>query len=436
MPTLPPSHELREPLYNEVHARPYEPVTAPEEVSYVAVTGPANVRAAERRHLGELCSSYQLPPPPESANHYRADFGPLRLKWERHSEFSGYKFYRRVADNAPFSISALDLLPERWLARLPGELVVRAHIWVSSAETAPLDLKSIESYFAGDFLIGGGIAGGAGDAYTDLRLQADGAIRFLVVNREMGPHQAGRLVQRLLEIEIYRMMALLAFPFAQALGDRLTVIERELARVTVAVSSSEGEKDSDLLNELTRLAAEVESSVAAGSFRLSATRAYYAIVTQRISELREVRIPGVQTFAEFMSRRFSPAMSTCESVASRHEALSRRVARASELLRTRVEVTREQQNQKLLASLDQRQRLQLRLQATLEVFSIAAITYYVVGLVIYATKGIKAAGVDVDIDIVAGISIPVVAILVAIGVHRIRRMVSRQVPHDEGDWSP
>ena len=128
-------------------------------------------------------------------------------------------------------------------------------------------------------------------------------------------------------------------------------------------------------------------------------------------------------------------MDTCESVAARQESLAQRVARATELLHTRVDVAREQQNQSLLASLDRRQRIQLRLQETVEGLSIAAITYYLVGLVAYLAKAAKASGVPLDPEIAAGIAIPVVAVVVALGVRRIRRMVSKEAPPDEARWS-
>ncbi len=50
-------------------------------------------------------------------------------------------------------------------------------------------------------------------------------------------------------------------------------------------------------------------------------------------------------------------------------------------------VTREEQNQKILGSMDRRANLQLRLQQTVEGLSVAAITYYIVGLVYYGAKG-------------------------------------------------
>jgi len=66
-----------------------------------------------------------------------------------------------------------------------------------------------------------------------------------------------------------------------------------------------------------------------------------------IAELREVGIPGLQTFGEFTERRLAPAMNTCRAIAGRQESLSQRVARANQLLATRVDLTRERQNQAL-----------------------------------------------------------------------------------------
>ena len=222
------------------------------------------------------------------------------------------------------------------------------------------------------------------------------------------------------------MFALLALPLAREVGARLAAAERELAGITVLMVTQGAADEPGLLDRLTRLAAEVESELAASSYRFGAARAYYGLVRSRIAELREQRIPGIQTIDEFMQRRLAPAMSTCESVARRQAELSERVARASDLLRTRVDIVREMQNQELLASMNRRARLQLRLQETVEGLSVAAITYYLVGLVGYAAKALKSAGYAVDAEIAMGLSIPLVALLAAVGIRYVRRSVAKE----------
>ena len=70
--------------------------------------------------------------------------------------------------------------------------------------------------------------------------------------------------------------------------------------------------------------------------------------------------------------------------------MSERVARATQLLSTRVDIARSRQNQAVLEQMNRRTKLQLRLQQTVEGLSVAAITYYIVGLTGYAAKGLNA----------------------------------------------
>jgi uncharacterized membrane-anchored protein len=214
-------------------------------------------------------------------------------------------------------------------------------------------------------------------------------------------------------------MALLALPIARRLAPQLLAMERALAALTEHIGRNDG-TDEKLLGDLTRLAADVERSLAASQYRFGASRAYHDLVRARIAELRERRLPGIQTIDEFMTRRLAPAMATCASVSQRLRDLSERVAQASGLLSTRVEIAREQQNQALLASMDRRARLQLRLQQTVEGLSVAAVSYYVVGLVGYGAKALKAGGLSVDPDLAVGAAIPVVVLLVAWAVRRVR----------------
>jgi uncharacterized membrane-anchored protein len=221
------------------------------------------------------------------------------------------------------------------------------------------------------------------------------------------------------------MMASLALPVARDLAPLLTRGEQELAKITAALVSAKAEDEPSLLDRLTRLGAEIDSREAASHYRFSAANAYYELVQRRIADLRENRLEGIQLFQEFTERRLAPAMNTLRAVALRQESLTERLARAVQLLSTRVDITRERQNQNVLESMNRRVKLQLRLQQTVEGLSVAAVTYYVVGLVGYAAKGVKATGIEINPDIAIAVSIPVIAALTAYGVHRIRRVVRR-----------
>lgn len=424
-------HPQRLELNDEVHARPPEALSTPARITFLALYTAWQERDAQHRHLADLVRRYGLEPPPPRANHYSADLGAFRVKWERHTEFTRYKFIAPGCDaREPFGQPAISLLPRDWIAGLPGEVLVATNVALLHQENAALDVGDLaDRLFAGNTLIGSHVGGGNGTALTDLRVHPDRFGRLLLLDHRMTRRQAGRMVQRLLEIDAYRILALLALPVARELAPALAGHEQELAEITAALARA-GEADEPLLLErLTRLEAAISKRAAETHYRFSAANAYHELVQRRIAELREERIEGMQTFGEFMQRRLAPAMHTCRALAARQEALSTRAARVTQLLSTRVDITRERQNQAVLESMNRRAKLQLRLQETVEGLSVAAVTYYVVGLIGYAAKSLKAAHLPVEPDITTGIAIPLVAVLVALGVRRTRRWIARR----EGD---
>ncbi len=421
---LPADHPLRRELHDEIHARPPEALRAPLRLTFLALYSDPSNRDAEWEHVCALAARYGVEVPAQGVNHLSLDLGPFRLKWERHSEFARYKFIVAGECADPYADTAIARVPADWLAGLRGQTVVAAHAALVAAGSVDTSADALAARsFGGNVLIGSGIADGAGEAYTDFQLH-DGFSRLLVVDRSMTPRQAGRMMQRLLEIETYRMMALLALPVAHALSPDLAQAERELAGITTQLVDSSEADEPVLLDRLTRLEAGIERRAAENAYRFSAAVAYYELVQRRIAELREVRMQGLQTFQEFTERRLAPAMNTCRAAAARQESLSERVARATQLLSTRVDVTREKQNQAVLESMNRRAAAQLRLQQTVEGLSVAAITYYVVGLIGYGAKGLKALGVPLEPEVVTAISIPIVLALGIAGVRKVHRMVA------------
>jgi uncharacterized membrane-anchored protein len=419
---LPDNHPQRIVINDEVHARPSGPLRTPVRVSYLALLSGWASRDAEWQHVSALATHFGKPPPAAKANHYSADLGPFRLVWERHTEFARYTIIVPGTGSGA-EATALAQVPADWIRNLAGQVLVAVHATLIARDVPPE--PAARELFGSNVLIGCSIAGKAATAWTDFRIQPDGFSRLLVQDLGMTPNQAGRNLQRLLEIETYRMMALLALPVARELTPQLARYERELAEITASLADGSVADEPVLLDRLTRLEAEIENQEAGNHYRFNAAAAYYDLVQTRIRELREERIEGLQTFREFTERRLAPAMNTCRAVAGRQEALSQRVSRATQLLSTRVDLTRERQNQAVLTSLDARARQQLRLQATVEALSIAAVSYYIVGLIGFLAKGAKALGLHADPEVIQGISVPLVLFGTAFVVRKIRKMVTR-----------
>jgi uncharacterized membrane-anchored protein len=384
--------------------------------------------------LADFCARFGVPAPAGNAKYFFHDFGRFRLKWECHTEFASFTVVNAtsspLAGATPFARMPSSELPEDWLLSLQGRLLVATHILLDNATASAEDLApQMRQLFDTNAIVGSG-ASQAAQVWTDFRIHADGFARFVVLDAGLKGMQAGRLVQRLLEIETYRVMALLGLPMAQQAAPVLNDIEAELASVTREMvasqkpgrSEEEGMQDEqDLLQQITLLASRLEQLSVDDSYRFSASQAYFGLVMARIHELREQRVEGVPTIEEFMQRRLTPAMNTCTATAHRQEVLAERIANTNSLLRTRVGIRQERQNSQILESMNTRAAQQLRLQQAVEGLSVAAISYYLVGLLGYLLKGAKAAGLPVNTDLATGVAVPVLAVVVWMGLRALRR---------------
>jgi len=425
---LPPDDTLRLQLHNEVHARPPASLQLPALVVFVAVLNEGVARQREWEHLRQLPGQGDLALESLNDNFLRLRLDGYTVKWERHTEFTRYSLVQ-LLPSSDVAKSAHDLasqsaLPLRWLRHIPGTTVVAVSMAMVHGDLADLAhsgplMEQARQWLGGSQLVASLLGNGHSCALTEFQIGSDGFERMLVV-APLGTSQAraGRISQRLLEIETYRLMALRGLPVAKGLGPMLGQAEDALSGITARLENKSA-SDQELLDDLVALAARVERAIAEHSYRFSATQAYYTLVGQRIAELREKVVPGTQTIGEFMQRRLSPAMATVAATSQRLVNLSERVSRTSALLRTRVDIASEQQNQQLLEKLTRGQEMQLRLQTTVEGLSIAAISYYVVSLSYYGTKALKSAGLSVNPDIATGALIP----LVLWGVWRMTRRI-------------
>lgn len=436
------NHPSRVPLAAEVHSRPFLLLDAPESLTHLAVYSHQGMDhvgdnpRAQHDMLSALCAHFGVVRPSEEAKYFFHDFGRFRLKWECHTEFSSYTFAERHDAELPvidaFSRVPLSHLPHEWLLDLQGKIIVAAHVVLDRSDGVPdVVTQGLRRVFEGHVLVGSQVLQG-GEIWTDFLIQSDGFSRFVVRDVGLREQQAGRLIQRVLEIETYRMMALLGLPHAQQAAPVLNLIEGELAMLTAtmvdtdALASSslmDADDEQALLRHITSLAARIEKLSLDNSYRFSASQAYFRLVQSRIEELREIRIEGVPTVGEFMDRRLAPAMSTCASIARRQEALAERIAHTNDLLRTRVGIVQEQQNRKILQSMNTRAAQQLRLQQAVEGLSVVAISYYLAGLFNYAGKAAKAAGWPINPDIATGILVPLIAIGVWLSLRRMHKNI-------------
>lgn len=420
-----PDHPLRYATVNELHARPFPTLQVPSMACYLAIKEPVDAanrdRARDRAHLLALLNRHGTDHPPPEATHFSGPIGRSDLKWESHTEFVTYSAFTPGLSARAFDPIEAEVFPAAWLAEAQGKRLTSVLIRVEAmpeSETAMLAL--LEDWFVAESLAVARVVDGAAVVAGDFRIDPAGHMRFAVFVRPgTGARRVGRIVQRLCEIETYRAMSMLGLMRSRQLTAKLNALDPKLAALVGGLDTAEPSPDKALHN-LLAISAELESLAVQFSFRFGATAAYEAIVGQRIEVLREQRIEGRQTFAEFMMRRYDPAMRTVKSSESRLAAMAERAERAAELLRTRVDVERSAQNQKLLESMDQRADLQLRLQRTVEGLSTVAISYYAVNLAAYLLEPL-AERFHIGHGLLLAGLVPVVVLGVWLMVRRIRK---------------
>jgi uncharacterized membrane-anchored protein len=412
-------HPLRATILGEVHARPFTPIATPRRVLHFAFDTSGDAAKRDRAALADFCARRQLEQLKPSAKQHRIAFSGAMLRWEQHSEFTTYTWELPSPDVTPFHPAAGSLATPMASLPQPGPLLVALDLHLLAEKKRKL---AITKLFDRASLAVAENSDGCALFATDFQADAAGFVRILVLDRGLGAERAGAVVQRIIELETYRTLALLALPEAQRLMPSINRIETRLGEVTEEMRRTDQLIDNHrLLDELTELAAELEAGAAASLFRFGASRAYNEIVQLRLQTIGERKVEGLPTWSSFLARRMAPAMRTCLTTEERQSNLSEKLARAANLLRTRVDVDMERQNRDLLKSMNERTRLQLRLQTTVEGLSVAAVSYYVVGLFGYLVKGLHDKGIPIDISLATALFVPFAILAIWWVVRRIRR---------------
>lgn len=415
-------HAERDAVLNELHARPFEAVTSPcRAIRFAFLTDAAQMNA-NAEALTRYCTTHRLADLSATAKHRRIAFPGAILRWEQHSEFTTYTWLLEGAagDEGDRSDEAA---PPPLIAAAMNEIgQPGAHLVSIDLHVAGGDTPDLARLFDPSSLAASDVLGGHATIATDFQVDDNGFVRFLLQNHGLASVETGGLVLRILEIETYRCFALLGLPQAHRIMPVIRNAEDRLTHImTVMTNGGSGlETNRELLDEITSLAARVEADAAIAGYRFAASAAYDDIVRQRLEVIGEKPLGGWPTLAEFLGRRLNPAMRTCQTLNTRMHDLNKKLTRAANLLRTRIDVEIEQQNRDLLAAMSERARMQLRLQQTVEGLSVAAISYYVASLLHYVFESAEHY-LPVSATVATGISIPFVVIVLAILLWRVKR---------------
>jgi len=155
-------------------------------------------------------------------------------------------------------------------------------------------------------------------------------------------------------------------------------------------------------------------------------------VKDRLADLRESPLGGLQRIGEFLDRRLAPALATVASTERRQHGLAEGITRAGGMLRARVEVQLARQNRDLLEAVAVRSEAQLRLSQAVEGLSVFAISYYAVSLLKLWSDGLPFFGLYQAPQWASALMVPLVMVLVVLGLRRARAALSTE-PSNPGE---
>jgi uncharacterized membrane-anchored protein len=451
----------------ELHSRPFPVAAFPTRVINLVwqctSEGQMSLEFSHDR-LNALCNHFNVTGPARTAVFFQANFPGFVLLWERHREFVSYTFLREGPFDYvhPFE-SGTEILPPHWLGQFferdsqqPGQLLVAMQmalepirddrttewsevcyylIFGTILRSHRLYHFQVERVFDNAYVLGSDVAAGSASVFTDYRVAASGYSRVLIRQKApMDRQRVGRMIKRLIDAEVYRVLALQALPVARRLSPTLTALSQRLQTTMQRLSDSSTTHDERaILEELSMMSTQLEDLSVGAAYRLSAAQAYAALVQEKFMFLKltaPLDAPAVrhgdQSFSGFVSRRLNPSMRFCESVSKQTSDLCVTLQRATRLLQTRINVRQQETNAALLRSMNERAELQVRIQETVEGLSVVCISYYATGLVGYLFKGIHGLhALPLYPDTMTGLAAP----LVVLAVWRSLQWTKRKI-HD------
>lgn len=405
-------HPARAAALEELHARPSLSIAGEACVARFVFVFDAQYAGRDHELISSLCNEAGVEAPGPGARALHFQWKDLEARWERHNEFVTYTFISHGGPKRSF---------ERARARLqegqPGPLVtsLRLAIHRSAPGSAPKPI--------GGFTCASLVNKDRALIETSFQADSNGIVDIALSCNDLSPSETGATAQWALEFETYRMLALLALPIARKVGAMVRDTEILLGELTRRLADQQiGESTEALYLQLTETAGRIEAEITSSTYRFAAARAYGAIVEDRLARLGERSVDERSKVGPFLVTRLTPALRTCESMQLALQDLARRTARAADLIRTRIDLQLSRQNIELLQTLNQRTKLQMRLQQTVEGLSIAAVSYYILGLIGYLAKGAMEAGLsNIEPGIVIAALMPIVVLTLAFAVLRVRR---------------
>lgn len=412
-------HPYRDAVLAELHARPVELVETNMRVRRLVLAVPTRsgaMRAAIAR-FEDFAKAKGYAVNNEGGRQFQFQTAERMVSWEFHTEFITLTWYSSLTDaeNLPADIG-LDALDQ-------AELVGAMRVDMIDEPELP---ERVFPSFNPTSLCFVAVEFGNAQIAADFVPDEDKFIRFEFAAAKLSPLRRAITLRRILEVETYRTMALLALPLARQTGPALRAVEMELTDVVEDLSGLDTiEARQGRLKKLHDLSVRSGQISEQLNYRFAASYAYGAILKRRLEKLRETTMGQGSSLSSFIGNRVEPALATLEAMDKRLELLSQKLERAIELLNVRISLDMQIQNKAVLDTIAETAKSQFRLQHAVEGLSTIAITYYLIGILGYALAApLEATGWNKTL--VISILSPLALVLVFFGLRALRHRMTKE----------
>jgi uncharacterized membrane-anchored protein len=265
-------HSQYRELHAELLARPFPVVSGHVMVAHRAILFTADEAADHRAAIAALAVRAGVIAAPEEQRFQRLDLGSsVELRIERHTEFTAFTVFAPQT-GAPFADSAFDFVPAGWIETVPGRIL--AAVEIASEQVAVEDagtaktMDRVLEHFAQERLVGGWVVERVASVWSHFGIDERGATRFLVQVHRLNLGRYGRLLQRLVEIETYRLAAMLSLPLARDLLPQVETLEAQHLALVERIGVMDAGAERALLSDLTNLSLSTERLQARCGFSL------------------------------------------------------------------------------------------------------------------------------------------------------------------------
>lgn len=379
--------QYRHEISNEIHRRPYYELYSPLRVSLFSL----HTKNSQKnyKYLHELCQYLSIPSPVDSSLTFKHTYqNKFTLKWESHREFCTFQFIKNqnIETNNLFKQSNFEYIPELWVDSLEN-IINCVNLEVIDNHNIQNN-EDIYNAFDNNYIVGSYMNDKKAKLYSDFRIDGNGYHRILMVNENLTRHQLGRSVQRVLDVESYRSMAMIGLFNNKEINSELDILNNELLQINRDFEIKKEINLEEYYNKLTYIANRAHRLNNENKFRFQASNSYFPIINERLKELKLSTIDCIQPYDIYLNSRLNPAKRTSETTEKRLNETLQQMDRTANLIQTNVELDVKNSNNLLLDSMNKKTDVQIKLQKTVEGLSTVVLTYYSVTLFNHAITGI------------------------------------------------